>query len=111
VPQALNELHRTSSKYVLLAIPQARWFFEIIINFSLLEKFFKKPCLTLDFGMRKFYKKVLNGEHYWEFGSKGFPPNKIRALLKTKFKIITEFKPPLTQSRFLLLEKIKSNLD
>jgi ubiquinone/menaquinone biosynthesis C-methylase UbiE len=74
VPQALKELRRVSSKYVVVSLPHPGWVFSLSFKLPLL------PYLSLFFQIPFFWQEhKFNGEHYWELGKRGYPASRFAA--------------------------------
>lgn len=68
VPQALRELARVVSRYVVISLPHPGWVFSFAFKIPLL------PRVELWFQVPFFWQThIFNGEHYWELGKKGYP--------------------------------------
>lgn len=107
VDVALEQLQKTTKKYVLLSLPYAATTFEFIVKLPLFHKILKRNYLDFFFRIPKFYKKPkFTGEHYWEIGLKGHSIKKVRELMRKRFKIVEEIRPLLTTYHyFFVLEK------
>ncbi|MBU1019227.1 MAG: class I SAM-dependent methyltransferase [Patescibacteria group bacterium] len=102
--KAMSQLHKASSKTVIISIP-----------YITLNIYWKCKCIPFlkpwYFMWRicelSFLKHKFNGEHYWEMGKKGFSRKKIRKILKkTGFSIKEEFTPEMFPYHyFFVLEK------
>ena len=85
--QAVAELSRVAKKYVVVSLPH----FGPTVSFSL-----KIPLLPLiRFSLKvPFPKKhTFNGQHYWEIGARGFPPRRIKAIVRKYGEIVRDFVP------------------
>ena len=106
VPKALNNIANASKRHVIISIPYAAVYIEVLCRFPWINKIFKKTFLRLFISLPLFTKKFLDKQHYWELGRKGYSKNKIRNALKKNFNIIEEFRPPVdTFHYFFVLEK------
>jgi ubiquinone/menaquinone biosynthesis C-methylase UbiE len=102
----LIELYRTSRRYVVLSIPYSSIYFEFLVRFPFITKIIKRDFLRFFISIPFISHKFLSKEHYWELGRKGYSLKKIRKIIKKKFKIIKEIRPPIdTYHYFFVLEK------
>lgn len=99
--KALDEFHRITKKNILISLPYAGYYLNIIFNISFLKE------KSLSIFIPKFFKKHnFNGQHYWEIGKKSYSLKKITNILKKKFKIIKQLHPIENKYHiFFLLEK------
>ncbi len=100
--KAVSELVRVSKKNILISLPH----FGPPIRLR-----FKFPFLPeVSFAWKIPYPKEhqWNGQHYWEIGKKGYPPPRIRAVLKKHGTLVKEFIPFENQyHHFFVLETSK----
>jgi ubiquinone/menaquinone biosynthesis C-methylase UbiE len=100
VGKALSEIHRVSSRYVLISLPHAGPRFRVHIPFLCRWKNFKKP----------FWRPslhVFDGQHYWEIDRKGYPLSRIiEAMTHAGFTLEKTFRPwEMLTHRFFILKK------
>jgi len=98
--KAVSELVRVSKSRVLISLP----------HFGPPVKLrFKFPFLPeVSFAFKIPYPKEhrWNGQHYWEIGKKGYPPSRIRNILKKHGTLAKEFIPFENQyHHFFVLRK------
>ena len=100
VAKALAEIHRVSSRYVLIGLPDAEPRFRVHIPFLCRWKSFKKPFCRPAL-------HVFDGQHYWEIGKKGFPLFRIiEAMTRVGFTLEKTFRPwEMLTHRFFVLKK------
>ena len=98
--ESLKELKRVSKKNIVLSLPH----FGHSLKFSFKIPFIKEKKISVRLAFP--IKHEFNGEHYWEIGKRGYPPKKIRNILRKYFKIRKEFIPFENQyHHFFVLEK------
>lgn len=102
VGAALEQLYRTTNKYVVISLPYYCIAVESTFKFfpygKYINLFFRIPLF--------FLKAKFQGEHYWGVGRKGYGINKIRKVLGKRFKIIKEVRPLfVSDHHFFVLEK------
>lgn len=98
--QALREMKRISSRYVVLSLPH----FGPPVKFLLKIPYL--PEIKVAFKLPFPRKHIFNGEHYWEIGKRGYPLRAIRDILEKHFTIEKEFVPFENQyHHFYILEK------
>ena len=98
--EGLKELKRVSRKNLVLSLPHFGRSLKFSFKIPLIKE--KRIACRLAFPI----KHVFNGEHYWEIGKKGYPPDKIRKIIKKYFQIKKEFIPFENQyHHFFILEK------
>ena len=98
--EGLKELKRVSRKNLVLSLPHFGRSLKFSFKIPLIKE--KRIACRLAFPI----KHVFNGEHYWEIGKKGYPPDKIRKIIKKYFQIKKEFIPFENQYHHLfVLEK------
>lgn len=109
VYRALQELHRISSKYVIISLPFSAARFEMLVSFPLMNKIIGREYLRLYVRIPYFFlSKKFDGQHYWEMGRKHYSSSRIRKVLKKYFTIIREIKPAMDlYHHFFILEKRK----
>jgi len=84
---SLEELKKTSKKYVIISLPHWGRHFSIDIRFPCIKSLKWKYKLNLFPIKHKF-----NGQHYWEIGKKEFPLKKIKKeIKKAGFFIIKDY--------------------
>ncbi len=97
---ALQEMRRTSKKYVFVSLPH----FGGSVEFQLRIPPFKQFRFALK--IPRPITHVFNGQHHWEIGKKGFSPKHIRQVMKKHFEIIDEYVPFENQyHRFFIMKK------
>ncbi len=103
----LDELHKISRKYVIISLPVACVYFKVIVESNIFKYIFKKSFINFLFSIPQFFRKHrFSGEHYWEMGKKDYSYSKIKKRLKSKYKIIKEFRPDFNSYHyFFVLEK------
>lgn len=69
-PQALAEIHRVASKYVVLSLPDVTRAYRIYIELPKLGKI--KKLITV-MPAWKPAKHEFDGQHFWEIGTEGYP--------------------------------------
>ncbi|MBI2936842.1 MAG: class I SAM-dependent methyltransferase [Thaumarchaeota archaeon] len=109
VNKALEEIQRTTKRYVVCSVPHVAHHFELVLKFPLMRKIFKKDSIDLFFRVpvpiRDF--KTLKEGHHWEIGRKSHPMQNFTHLLENKFSVLKEVRPTLNQyHHFFVLEKI-----
>jgi len=98
--EGLKELKRVSRKNLVLSLPHFGHSLKFSFKIPLIKE--KRIACRLAFPI----KHEFNGEHYWEIGKKGYPPDKIRKIIKKYFQIKKEFIPFENQyHHFFILEK------
>ncbi len=109
VPQALSELKRVSQQHVIISLPYSGFGIsgvlttrfprlrDLIIRFNLQIPLFFKGII---------FDGVVNKEHYWEVGRRGFSKNRVRKLLRRFFTIEKEFHPPLVPSHWFVVLRL-----
>jgi len=100
---SLKELHRVSQRYVVLSLPDATLAYPLYIyipRIGEIRKLIQLPRL-------KTPKHVFDGQHYWEIGKAGYPPERITKDMKrvgfTLIKTYRIFEVPY--HRFFVLKK------
>lgn len=107
VAVVLKELHRVTSKYVVISVPYTSVYFEIAIRFPFFNKIFKRPCLDLFLRLPLAIFKTYSEHHQWEIGTKGCSLRRLRKALKKYFRIVQEVRPLLNPRHyFFVLEKL-----
>lgn len=98
--EGLRELKRVSKRNVVLSLPHFGHSLKLGFKIPLIKE--KMFAIRLAFPQKHHF----NGEHYWEIGKKGYPPNKIKKIIKNHFRIKKEFIPFENQyHHFFILEK------
>lgn len=98
--KCLGELKRVSRKNVVLSLPH----FGPPIKISFKIPFIREIRIAFKIPYRPKHKS--GGVHHWEIGKRGYPPNKIRDIIKRYFRIKKEFIPFENQyHHFYILEK------
>ncbi len=107
VEKALSELHRISSKYVLISVPYCSIAFDLVYKIPVIGKVLKKPFFNFFLRIPYRFKDIeFSREHYWEIGRKSYPIKKVRSELKKYFRIMKERRPILNHyNHFFMLEK------
>ncbi len=114
IPKALNELSRTSKRYVLISVPHCAFVIQNVFVLPLLQSFVKEPFFKLSLSIPLFlYKpkfgnetKFYHEEHYWEIGMRGYSLRKIKRELRKNFNIIKTHRPVMNPyHHFFVLEK------
>ena len=86
-PQALTELYRVSSKFVIISLPHWGRHFSLEIKLP----HFKRIRWQYKFNIFNIEHKF-DGHHYWEIGKKGYPLKAIkREILAAGFKILDDY--------------------
>jgi ubiquinone/menaquinone biosynthesis C-methylase UbiE len=98
---ALDELKRTSKKYVFISLPH----FGSAIKFQIKVPFIKAIQFAIKIPRNK--KHIFTGEHYWEIGKKGYSAKKILSILKNHFTVLEEYIPYENQSHHFFIMKKK----
>ncbi len=106
VPQALSELKRVSSGWVIISLPYSGFG----ISGVLTTRFPRIKDLIINFHVQipLFFKRIVfdgvkNKEHYWEVGRRGFSKGRVRKLLRQFFTIEKEFHPPMVPSHWFVI--------
>lgn len=105
---ALKELHRVSSKWVILSLPYSALNFSAVVKFPFIKKIIKKEFLNFRISLPYFFmKKPKSKYHFWEIGIKKYSKSHVRSIIKNEgFNILREFRPPINNYHyFLILEK------
>ena len=105
--KAIDSLARTTKKYVVISVPYSSVYLEFLIRFPFIEKILKQPFLRLFLWVPFLSSKFQSREHYWELGRKGFSRKKVRNVLQRKFRIIREFRPPISPHHYFFVLRIK----
>ena len=85
---ALKELHRVSSRYVLLSIPQRIKYCLILLQLPFFAKNFKKLIATPFY---RYPKEKISKYHYWEIDRKEHSKKILRKIIQeNNFQIIFE---------------------
>jgi ubiquinone/menaquinone biosynthesis C-methylase UbiE len=98
--EAVRELLRVSSGHVAISLPHfgPPVFFDLKVPFLPRLRFAKKIPFPK--------KHVFDGQHYWEIGKRGFPPRRVRSILRKSGTLLKEFVPFENQyHRFYILKK------
>ena len=101
VPTAVGEMARVAKTHLAISVPH----FGPPILFRL-----KLPFLPdLKFAWKIPYPRVheFKGEHYWELGKKGYPPERFRSLLARYGEVVSEFVPFENQYHHFFIVKLK----
>lgn len=101
---ALIEIKRLSSRYVVISLPYRSVFFESVLKFPFIRKIFNRSFF--DFVVRKavkFQGFKSSGQHYWEIDSKMYKMKIVRDRIKNHFKIIKEFSPVLNKYHYFFI--------
>lgn len=102
---ALSEIHRVSSEYAVLSLPDATRVYEFYLRVPKMGVF--KRLITIP--RLNPVEHIFNGEHYWEIGKAGYPLKRILHAIDTAgFKVIKTyqvFENPY--HRFFVLGKVK----
>lgn len=108
VDEAFRELHRVTKEYVIISIPNALPYLELVLKFSLFKRIFKKNYLNIFFRIPFFshLNKMKNSDHYWEIGRRDYNIRKIKKLIRKRFNITREIRPLLNSyHHFFVLKK------
>ena len=84
---AVGELVRVASKYVVISVPH----FGPILSLSLKVPFIPQLQLAVKIPYPK--RHIFNGQHYWELGKRGYPASRLRRVLSSYGRVITDFVP------------------
>jgi hypothetical protein len=103
-PKALSEIHRVSSRYAILSLPDSTRAYRLDIQIPKvgeLKKLIQLPRL-------KPPVHEFDGEHYWEIGKAGYPLWKIIVEIQNaKFKVEKTYRVfEMPYHRFFVLEKL-----
>jgi hypothetical protein len=103
-PKALSEIHRVTSRYAILSLPDSTRAYRLDIQIPKvgeLKRLIQLPRL-------KPPVHEFDGEHYWEIGKAGYPLWKIIIEIKNaKFKIEKTYRVfEMPYHRFFVLEKL-----
>jgi SAM-dependent methyltransferase len=85
--KAVSELCRVARNRVCISLPH----FGPMLSFSLKIPFLPEIRLAWKIPFPK--KHVFNGQHYWEVGKRGFPPSRIRSVLRKHGALVADFVP------------------
>lgn len=100
VPTALKEMARVSKRYVFISVPH----FGPSVEWNCKMPFL--PRLRLAFKIPFPKQHVFNGQHYWELGKRGYPPARLRNVLRQVGTIKAEYVPFENQyHHFFVIEK------
>lgn len=106
VPVILKQLHRVTSKYVIISVPYLSFYFEIAIKIPMFNKIFKRQFLDLFLRWPFANFRTCSKSHQWEIGMRGCPLRKFRKLVQKYFNVIKEVRPVLNPKHyFFVLEK------
>ncbi len=101
--KAVAELVRVAKSHVLISLPHFGPPIKLLIKIPFL------PELRFAWKIPFPRKHTFNGQHYWEIGKHGYPPRRIRAILKKYGTVEREFIPFENQyHHFFRLRKKKS---
>lgn len=117
VSTALSELSYITKRYLIISVPYNQDHVELYLNIKINRYLYLGGRLNrlirrlfpfhLSFG--KDLSNVefrFDGEHHWEIGYKGYPIDRIRELLSTRFSLVRELRVPLSPYHFIfVLEK------
>ena len=100
---ALRELCRTTSKVLVLSLPDATTVYRIDIELPRLKPI--RKLLAHPFPRAKTH--VFDGEHYWEIGKKGYPLKRIdNDIQSAGFRIVDTYRIfEFSYHRFFILHK------
>jgi hypothetical protein len=88
VPQALAELKRISSKYVLISVPHFGPMMHIDFKLPFI------PRIQFHWKIPYHPKHSFNGQHYWELGKKGYSVDLLKKIITEKgFTIENDYIP------------------
>lgn len=88
---AASELARVSRRHVILSLPNAAILYSIV--FRLPKIGFRRIDIPKPFVGLQQHR--FNGEHYWELGKRGFPPERIvSALEQAGLNVVRTFRVP-----------------
>jgi len=103
VPKALGEIHRVSSRYAVLSLPDSTRAYRLNIQIPKVGEL----KILIPLPRLKVPKHVFNGEHYWEIGKAGYALCRVMGdMVKAGFRInktYRVFENPY--HRFFVLEK------
>jgi len=105
---ALDNLSRVSKKYVIISLPYSAIYLNFIIKFPFIKRLVNKEFVNFMLSIPFFFSKNRGYKtHYWELGRRDYQKNKIKRILRKRFKIIREFRPALIPHQyFFVLEKL-----
>lgn len=98
--QCLIELKRVTKKNVVLSLPH----FGPAVKFKVKLPLFKELKLAIKIPIS--LKHQFTGQHYWEIGKRNYSASKIKKIISSQFKVISDFVPFGNQyHHFYILEK------
>jgi len=102
-PKALTEIHRVSSKYAVLSLPDSTRVYRLDIQIPKVGEL----KILIPLPRLKALKHVFNGEHYWEIGKAGYVLRRVVSdMVKAGFRIIKTYRVfENPYHRFFVLEK------
>jgi SAM-dependent methyltransferase len=95
VPQALQELHRVSRRYVFLSVPYIAPYFEAVFRFPFVRKLTGKPYLDCFIRLPFGGFRRCSPSHQWELGLAGYSLKRFRNRLACCFRIERQVRPVL----------------
>jgi len=98
----LQEIHRVTSRYVVLSLPDVRPYLQGSFHLPL----FGDRCLVLEWPQR-FSRRTNNSQHYWELNARGYALSKILAAMRQAgFTLIKTYRPEMFRHhRMFILRK------
>lgn len=97
---SLGELRRVSKRHVILSLPHFGPRLGVWLKIPVL------PEIRVAFKIPYLKKHVFDGEHHWEIAKRGYPVERIRAVIEHHFTIVRDFIPFENQAHhFFVLEK------
>jgi len=103
VPKALGEIHRVSSRYAVLSLPDSTRAYRLNIQIPKVGEL----KILIPLPRLEVPKHVFNGEHYWEIGKAGYALRRVMSdMVKAGFRIIKTYRVfENPYHRFFVLEK------
>ena len=103
VPRALSEIHRVSSRYAVLSLPDSTRAYRLDIQIPKVGEL----KILIPLPRLKVPKHEFDGEHYWEIGKAGYALRRVVGdMVKAGFRIIKTYRVfENPYHRFFVLEK------